>query len=205
MNLSIGYLPISYYDFTPDAGGCFPFAVDIEVPYVVSFCDIYLPECDENFVPSWMENIKAYPLYFCAEVPNYFKDEYEEILSAAQIEYRYLTEGKEQHISVARIQHGKQLLAAFPFYITLGCGGETVVWGTKEDVFSVELRKWKGNWDGLIEKTIVIKPKVDTSIFWIGYDGNSIDVLSGQRCFSTYENIIKTLPEFVTPSLCEFE
>ncbi|MCM3711848.1 hypothetical protein [Sporosarcina luteola] len=143
MNISIGYLPNKYYDFTPDAGGCFPFAVDIEVPSVVSICDIYLPECDENFVPSWMENIKAYPLYFCADVPNYFKDEYEEILSAAQIEYRYLTEGKVQHRSVAKIQDEKQLVAAFPFYITLGCGGETVVWGTKKDVFSVESRKWK--------------------------------------------------------------
>ena len=204
LDLSIGYLPNKYYDFTPDAGGCFPFAIDKEVPYVVSICDIYLPECDENFVPSWMESLKAYPLYFCADVPDYFKNEYEEIFNAVQIEYRYLTEDNKKCVSVAKIQDKKQLLAAFPFYITLGCGGDTVVWGTKEDVFSVELRKWKGNWDGLIEKTIVIKPKIDTSIFWIGYDGDSIDVLSNQRYFSNYKNITKTLPEFVIPSFCEF-
>lgn len=204
MNISIGYLPNKYYDFKPDMGGFFPFALDNKLPYVVSKCDIYLPECDENFVPSWMDNIKAYPLYFCADVPNYFKDECEEIFNASQIEYRYLTEDRESSVFVVKIQDREQLLTAFPSFVTLGCGGSVVVWNTKEDVFSVEQREWKGNWKGLIEKTIVIKPKADMSIFWIGYDGNSIEVLSNQTYFATYENITSTLPEFVEPSLCEF-
>lgn len=203
MNISIGYLPNRYREFTQDEGGHFPFAVDNTFPYVLSV-GVYLPECDDNFVPSWMDNIKAFPLYFYADIDSFLKNEYEEILNTSQIEYRYLTEDKKSSVSVAKIQDIEQLLTTFPFYITLGCVGCTVVWSTEEDVFSVEQREWGGKSKGYVQKTIVVEPKVDMSIFVIGHDGNSIDVLSNQAYFSTCENITKTLPEFVIPSLCEF-
>lgn len=51
----------------------------------------------------------------------------------------------------------------------------------------------------------MVKVEVDTSIFWIGYDGDNIAVISSQSYFATYKKIIKTFPDFVVPKLCKYE
>ncbi|MGE6612866.1 MULTISPECIES: hypothetical protein [Peribacillus] len=201
MDIEVGYLPKRYYDSNPDAGGFFPFALECATPYVFSIDGFYLPECDENFLPLWMRNIKAFPLYFCSEVSSYWKDEFEHNCNKFNISYRYLT----NRYVVTEIQNEKQFQEIFPFYITLGSGNDLVLWSTNKDVFSVEQREWKGNWEGKIAGTVVVKVEVDTSIFWIGYDGDYISVISNQSNFSTYEKIIKTFPDFVVPKLCEYE
>ncbi|MBD8591392.1 hypothetical protein IFT92_27045, partial [Peribacillus simplex] len=68
MNIEVGYFLKRYYDSNPDAGDFFPFAIEGTTPYVFLMAGFYLPECDENFLPLWMRNMKAFPLYFCAEV-----------------------------------------------------------------------------------------------------------------------------------------
>jgi hypothetical protein len=201
LNIEVGYFPKRYYDSNPNAGGFFPFAIEGTTPYVFSMDGFYLPECDENFLPLWMRNIKAFPLYFCAEVSSYCKDEFEHICKEFNISYRYLT----NRYVVTEIQNEKQFQEIFPFYITLGSGNDLVLWSTNKDVFSVEQREWKGNWEGKIAGTVVAKVEVDTSIFWIGYDGDNIAVISSQSNFATYKKIIKTFPDFVVPKLCKYE
>ncbi|CAH0123656.1 MULTISPECIES: hypothetical protein [Bacillaceae] len=201
MNIEVGYFPKRYYDSNPDAGGFFPFAIEGTTPYVFSMDGFYLPECDENFLPLWMRNIQAFPLYFCAEVSSYCKEEFEHNCKEFNISYRYLT----NRYVVTEIQNEKQFQEIFPFYITLGSGNDLVLWSTNKDVFSVEQREWKGNWEGKIVGTVVVKVEVDTSIFWIGYDGDNIAVISSQSNFATYKKIIKTFPDFVVPKLCKYE
>ncbi|MBT2602887.1 hypothetical protein J7E55_07450 [Bacillus sp. ISL-53] len=197
MNIEVGYFPKRYYDSNPDAGGFFPFAIEGTTPYVFSMDGFYLPECDQNFLPLWMRNIKAFPLYFCAEVSSYCKDEFEHNCKEFNISYRYLN----NRYVVTEIQNEKQFQEIFPFYITLGSGNDLVLWSTNKDVFSVEQREWKGNWEGKIAGTVVVKVEVDTSIFWIGYDGDNIAVISSQSYFATYKKIINTFPDFVVPKL----
>ena len=201
MNIEVGYFPKGYYDSNPDAGGFFPFAIEGTTPYVFSMDGFYLPECDQNFLPLWMRNIKAFPLYFCAEVSSYCKDEFEHNCKEFNISYRYLN----NRYVVTEIQNEKQFQEIFPFYITLGSGNDLVLWSTNKDVFSVEQREWKGNWEGKIAGTVVVKVEVDTSIFWIGYDGDNIGVISSQSYFATYKKIINTFPDFVVPKLCKYE
>ena len=201
MNIEVGYFPKRYYDSNPDAGGFFPFAIEGTTPYVFSMDGFYLPECDQNFLPLWMRNIKAFPLYFCAEVSSYCKDEFEHNCKEFNISYRYLN----NRYVVTEIQNEKQFQEIFPFYITLGSGNDLVLWSTNKDVFSVEQREWKGNWEGKIAGTVVVKVEVDTSIFWIGYDGDNIGVISSQSYFATYKKIINTFPDFVVPKLCKYE
>lgn len=205
MNIEIGYFPKNYYDSTPDAGGYFPFALEGTTPYVLSMDGLYLPECDEDFLPLWMKNIKAFPLYFCAEIPSFYKDEYEYNCKKYDIHYKYLNKNKKFFVSVVKVQNEKQFRNIFPFYITLGSGNDVVLWSTNKDVFSVEKRDWKGNWEGMVAEAVVVKVEDDTSVFWIGYDGDNIGIISNQAYFSTYKNIIRTLPEFVIPKLCEYE
>ena len=141
MNISIGYLPNRYREFTQDEGGHFPFAVDNTFPDVLSV-GVYLPKCDDNFVPSWMDNIKAFPLYFYADIDSFLKNEYEEILNTSQIEYRYLTEDKKSSVSVAKIQDIEQLLTTFPFYIHLDAQG-VLLFGVQKRM-SLVLNKGNG-------------------------------------------------------------
>ncbi len=205
MDIEVGYLPKRYYDSNPDAGGFFPFAFEGTAPYVFSIDGFYLPKCDENFLPSWMVNIKAFPLYFCTEIPSYWIEEFDHTCKEFTISYRYLTNKYERSVIVTKIQNEKQFRELFPFYITLGSGNDLVLWSTNKDVFSVEQREWKGNWKGKVAEAVVAKVEADTSIFWIGYDGTSIAVISNLPHFSTYEEIIKTFPEFIVPELCEYE
>lgn len=152
-----------------------------------------------------MENIKAFPLNFCAEIPSYWKEDFENTCKKFNISYRYLTNKYERSVLVTEVQNEKQFREIFPFYITLGSGNDLVLWSTNKDVFSVEQRQWKGNLAGKIADTVVVKVETDTNIFWIGYDGDNIAVISNNSIFSTYENIITTFPEFVIPKLCEYE
>jgi hypothetical protein len=205
MEIEVGYLPMRYYESNPDAGGFFPFAFEGTAPYVLALDGFYLPKCDANFLPLWMENIKAFPLYFCAEIPSYWKEDFENTCKKFNIKHRYLTNKYERSVLVTEIQNEKQFREVFPFYITLGSGNDLVLWSTNKDVFSVEHRQWKGNLAGEIADTVVVNVETDANIFWIGYDGDNIAVISNNSIFSTYENIIRTFPEFVTPKLCEYE
>lgn len=206
MDIEVGYLPKRYYDSDPDMGGFFPFAFEDTTPYVLSL-DFYLPECDERFLPLWMRSIQAFPLYFCAKVPAYLNKEFKQTCKEFAISYRYLTnkENKDEgSVLVAEIQNEKQFQGVFPLYITLGSGNDLVVWSTTKDVFTMEPRKWRGDWEKKMEETVVAKSEANTSIFWIGYDGDSIAVISNQSNFSTYEEVIKTFPDFVVPKPIEF-
>jgi hypothetical protein len=205
MEIEVGYLPKRYYDSNPDAGGFFPFAFEDTAPYVFSLDGFYLPDCDENFLSLWMDNIKAFPLYFCADIPSYWKEDFEHICKKFNISYRYLTNKYERSVIVTEIQNKNHFREIFPFYITLGSGNDLVLWSTNKDVFRVEQRQWKGNLAGHIADTVVVKLETDINIFWIGYDGDNIAVISNNLIFSTYENIIRTFPEFVIPKLCEYE
>jgi hypothetical protein len=205
LDIEVGFLPKRYYDSIPDAGGFFPFALEGTPPFVFSIEGFYLPECDANFLPLWMRNIKAFPVYFCAEIPTYWKDQFEQTCKEFKISYRYLSNKYERSVLVTEIQNHKQFQEIFPFYITLGCGNDLVVWSTNRDAFSVEQKEWKGNWEGKVAEAVVVNVEVDTSIFWIGYDGDNIAVISNQSNFSTYEKLIKTFPKFVVPKLCEYE
>lgn len=52
MKLEVSYFPKSYYSSKPDVVWFFPFALDSETNYVFDFSGIYLPECEDDFVPS---------------------------------------------------------------------------------------------------------------------------------------------------------
>ncbi|MGG0657261.1 hypothetical protein [Rummeliibacillus pycnus] len=205
MEIEVGYFPKSYYDSNPEAGGFFPFALEGTTPYVFSIDSLDEAVCDRNLISWWMKNIKSFPLYFCSEIPSYWKDEFEQTCKEFNISCRYLTKKKKRSVLVAEIQTEKQFQEIFPIYFSLGSENELALWSTKKDIFSVEKRKWKGNWGNEIAEAIVVKVEDDTSIFWIGYDGDDIVIISNQSHFSTYEKIIKTFPEFVVPKLCEYE
>ena len=203
MNIEVGYLPKKYYSLNP--GGFFPFALEGHAPYVFCLDGFYLPDCNENFLPIWMRNIDAFPLYFCAQINSYWKKDFEHSCEKFNINYSYLNSDPDFTVSVTEIQNEYQFRSIIPFYLTLCNEIDLVLWSTNKDVFSVKQKKWYGNWEGKVLETLVVRLKTDTSIFWIGYDCTSISVISNNSYFSTYEKIIESFPEFVYPRICEYE
>lgn len=205
MNIEVYYFPKSYYSSKPDAGGFFPFALEGETNYAfdISGSDFYLPECNDEFILLWMKKVNAFPIYFCAEILHFWQEKFEQDCNASNIPYSCIGSDKERSIFISEIDNEEQLKAIFPFYISLGASNELVVWSSNKNVFSLEKREWTGNLEGVIRETVIVKMEADTSIFWIGYDGSSIVIVSNQPQFSTYEKTIQTFPEFVTAKLCE--
>lgn len=205
MNIEVGYFPKSYYGSKPDEGDFFPFALDGETNYVFAISEISLPECGNAFLPLWLTNIKAFPIYCCAEVSHFWQDDFEQICTASNIRFDCIDHGRDRSIFVSRIKNEKQLKAIFPYYSMLGIANDLVLWSSNKNVFSVEKREWTGVYEGSIRKTVVVKMDADTSVFWIGYDGDYIAVISNQSHFSTYEKIIKAFPGFVAPKPFKYE
>lgn len=204
LDVEIGYFPKHYFSEDPDAGGHFPVAIEGAASYVFNISNFYFPECDRNFPLLWLENIKAFPIYFCTEFSSFWKEDYEIACKEANVSYKYLFQRHRLSIAVTEVQNAKQFQGLFPIFSSMGSSNEIVLWSTNKDVFSVEQRKWKGNWEGKVLETKVVKIEANISIFWIGYDGDNIAVLSNNIEFSTYENICRTLPIFINPTQCEY-
>lgn len=119
------------------------------------------------------------------------------------LHHKFLRIGLRNAAVVIEVENAKQFRAIFPLLADIDSWNDTVVWSMNKDVFSVEVREWKGNWAGKEEVAIVAKMNQDTSVFWIGYDGNSISVISNHDQFLTYEGICRTLPLFVKATLDE--
>ncbi|QPC45855.1 hypothetical protein [Mangrovibacillus cuniculi] len=213
MDIQIGYLPKRTYSIQPSIGGNFPFALTSDPSYVLKVDRTYLPEINSDFFPLWMKNIKAYPLYICAEFPLDMLDEFENECKELVISNRCL-KSKDYSLVVTEIKNELQFRELFPYYITIGFGIGLVLWSTNKDIISVVKREWKGGSNKgyrkgkhkpLIEDTLVVDLDEETSIFWIGYDGDNFVVISNRSSFSTYEQIVQTLPDFVVPNIVEFE
>lgn len=204
MNIELGYFPKSYYSSKPNAGGFFPFAIDDEINYVFDITGFYLSEYNDEFIPLWMNNIKAFPIYFCSEIPHFWQEKFEQDCTTSNIQYNCIRSDKERSIFISEIKREEQLKLIFPFYLSLGASNELVVWSSNKNVFSLDKREWIGNLEGDIRETVIVKMEADSSVFWIGYDGDSIVIISNQLQFSTYEKIAQTFPKFVSVNRCDY-
>lgn len=204
MKIEVGYFPKRYYSSKPDISGFFPFALDGKTKYVFDISGFYLPESNDEFIPSWMTNVKAFPIYFCAGVSDFWQEEFEEECATANIRYHCIGNTKDHSVLVSEIENEKQLKEIFPFFIKLGASNDLVLWSSNKNVYSLEEREWTGVYEGGIRKAVVVTMEADTSIFWIGYDGHSITTISNQSQFSTYEKITQTFPEFIIPNFFKF-
>ncbi|WP_046173578.1 hypothetical protein [Domibacillus indicus] len=205
MDVGIAYFPKHYISDKPDAGGHFPFAIEGTVNYIFDIDNVYPFECDGNFVLAWMKSIKAYPVFFCFEVPSSSKQEYEKNCAKTSVPCHYLFESRQLAVAVTEIQTEKQFQDIFPWLSAIWSINETILWSANKNVFSVEQREWTGSWEGKVTNTVVVEAGQDTSVFWIGYGGTSIVVLSNKPQFSTYEYICGTLPGFVHPALWTYD
>lgn len=207
MNLEIGYLPKKYYSQNqPNAGGFFPFVVEGDIKYVVDFSFGELDDKRDDFIEKWMKNLSVLPLYFCVEIFDFDREDFELYCHDLNISYEYMGEKSETIVCLSKIENEKQLQKMLPFLVGAGLAlNSLIVWSENKNKFRMNKREWAGNLKGSIQNAVIVNMEVDSTVFWLSYDGDGIMAISNERRFQTEEEVIKNLPEFVVPSFIEFE
>ncbi|MBQ0138081.1 MAG: hypothetical protein KBT36_02195 [Kurthia sp.] len=206
MKVEIGYLSKSYYmNNQPDAGGYFPFVLEGNTSFIVDFGGVDLYDQLEGFLKIWMNKLKALPIYFCVEIYEFDREDFENHCRSLHISYEYLMENDQSLICLSKIETEKQLQTMLPFLIGVGLTmNNLVLWAIHKNVFRLEKREWIGNLRGFVQETVIVNMASDTTVFWLGYDGDSINAISNQPDFQTYKKVVETLPDFVEPRFIEF-
>lgn len=120
------------------------------------------------------------------------------------MKYRQLSEGNRFFLSVTEVINIDQFKQILPMILPLGSEGNEVIWSTNKDVFNIGKKEWVGSWKGRISTTIIVKTASGSNIFWIGDDGDSLNVISNHQQFSSYNKICETLPDLIRPTQSEY-
>ena len=82
---------------------------------------------------------------------------------------------------------------------------DLAVWSLKKDIFSVDRRKVTTIFRRKTMDLLVATFERDTTVFWISYDGDALDIISNHQMFKTMEDIEKTLPKGVEMNVVEHD
>lgn len=159
-----------------------------KIPFVLrdfpqSLLDIsglYLPECDENWFPNWMDKINGFPLYLFIEVEDYIAKEFDSFC----IQYSFKPENFRGKFKIIEIENVEKFKLMFSLAITIACAGEVVMWATHKNIFSSN--------NNLNNEMKVMD---NQSIFVIGHDCENILILSNDSNLKNTKEMIKTFPK----------
>ncbi|MGE7840399.1 hypothetical protein ACQKNX_06365 [Lysinibacillus sp. NPDC093712] len=130
---------------------------------------LYLPECDENWFPNWMDKINGFPLYLFIEVEDYIAKEFDSFC----IQYSFKPQNFRGKFKIIEIENAEKFKLMFSLAITIACAGEVVMWATHKNIFSSN----------------------NQSIFVIGHDCENTLILSNDSNLKNTKEMIKTFPK----------
>ncbi|WP_181536837.1 hypothetical protein [[Anoxybacillus] calidus] len=76
-------------------------------------------------------------------------------------------------------------------------------WSLEKDVFSLGKRDFKTFLGTKKFETPIITISENTTIFWVGYDGDNVIALSNDEKFSKLSSVISTLPKDINFTIVE--
>lgn len=188
----------------PDAGGFFPFAINGDKSYVVylSFNNV----ATTDFVPKWMFHLNKFPIYILIEIFEYEQEELELDCTNHKIEYEMVKNKKVKNIYYkAIIRNSEQFSTIFPYLYGNGSMNNTALWSLQKDVFSFGKRKCKTLFGKRNITTPIITLEEKKSVFWVGYDGDEIFVISNDKQFSSIRYISTNFPSETNIIRTEYE
>lgn len=195
-------MPHKWISDIPDAGGYFPFAVDGKKEYIV---DVTFNDVDPlEFVSNWMNEINQFPIYALVEVFDFGQEEFEQECKTNTIEFEKTKIEKEYYYK-AIIQNYKQFRVIFPYAYGNGSMNNLALWSLKKDVFSFGERDFKTLFRMKKINTPIVTLHENDGVFWVGFDGINVVVITNDSQFSTIANISKKLPPTTDFIISEFE
>jgi len=202
LQIEISYLPKTSISPIPDAGGHFPFAIEGD-------CSIFLDTVPinsefEEFYPGWMQSLNAFPIYSIIQVHDYTEEDIVNECTQHNVSYSFMGSKKYRLIKMT-INTTEQFAALFSYIQGSGNMNDLSMWSLHEDVFSLSKRSVKGFFKNTETDVMVINLTTSSSVFWVGYDGDWITLLTNNLKFETEEDVEKTFPEGFSTELIEYE
>lgn len=196
MKIEVGYLPRNYFS------GHFPFELDGEYKYLV---EIDPCELDPTvFYGDWMKELNQFPIYGVVTLDLYNQEEINGLIEKYNIDHSVFLIGNESYNKFV-LWNEEQFRVLLPYFYASGSMNDLAVWSLKKDIFSSDRRKVKTIFRRKTMDVLVATFEKDTTLFWISYDGDALDITSNHQIFRTMEDIEKTLPKGVEMSVVEYE
>lgn len=215
MKVEINYFPPEKIITVPSPEATYPFEINGEFQYVVDFScyiDGEYTNAHEEFFCHWMESPNYYPIYSIAEIYDFQQAEYEDMFKMQNIEFHYMKGSRKDTFFVkAIIRSSKQFKEYYPYLHANGSMLNLSLWSIKQDVFRLEerecespypVKRTKNNRTRLVKLKWIANTPIATltensTMFWVGYDGDYITAFSNDGHFSTIDSLQKIMPEKV--------
>jgi hypothetical protein len=196
MKIEVGYLPKNYFS------GHFPFELDGEYKYLVEIDPCGLDP--SVFYCDWMKELNQFPIYAVVTLDLHTQEEIEGLIEKYKIDCSVFLIGNESYNKFI-LRNEEQFRVLLPYFYASGSMNDLAVWSLKKDIFSGDRRKVNTIFRRKTMDILVAAFERDTTLFWITYDGDGLDIISNHQIFRTMEDIEKTLPNGVEMSVVEYE
>ncbi len=177
-------------------------------------------DAHEEFFYNWMGNPDYYPIYSLAEIYDFQQAEYDELFKMKNIEFNYMKGSRKDTFFVkVIIRSPQQFNEYYPYLHGNGSMLNLSLWSLKQDVFRLEEREYespypvkrtKKNRTSLVKlkwiaNTPIVTLTENSTMFWIGYDGDYITAFSNNDHFSTIDSLQKLISANVELVVAEYE
>lgn len=196
MKIEVGYLPRNYFS------GHFPFELDGKYKYLVE-----VDHCGLDptvFYCDWMKELNQFPIYAVVTLDLHTQEKINGLIKEFQIDRSEFLIGNESYNKFI-LRNEEQFRVLLPYFYASASMNDLAVWSLKKDIFSVDRRRVSTIFRRKTMDILIATFEKDTTLFWISYDGDALDLISNQEIFQTMEDIDKTLPEGVEMSVVAYD
>lgn len=205
----VSYLPERYLEHLyPSKDAYYPFSYEGVTSHIQFSETETTPSLEsvESWMPEWMTQISAFPVYFCVVLPAYTEAEFKIEFDKLRATYK-LSKGRRTSIFVLKALDEEVFRGLLPIILSTGSNNDIALWSTRIQAFQVvekELIYGKPKHKKKLtvetnatdyEMNIVLEP--NTSVFWVGHDADDLHLLSSDPRMATYNCLCSTLPATV--------
>lgn len=166
---------------------------------VSSVFEFNFPETDIDTatIQIWMQNISAFPIYFCLQITDSFTSDFELTCNTNTLKFKYIGEYNGSKVAILEILDSESFSVIFPFINLISSMEDLVFWSIKKNCFTVDkMIRQRGVFDLI---PVNVNFAGETTVFSLTQSGLMLEVYSNSSLFNSYQDITKSLPDFVIP------
>lgn len=166
----------------------------------ISVFDIHFPDMmdmDMETIRIWMEKINAFPIYFCLQITDVFKSDFESTCINNSLKYQYIGEFEGSSVAILEILNSRSFSVIFPFIKLISSMEDLVFWSSNKNCFTVDNKVRQNGLFDLIPVNINFND--ETTVFSLIQSGLVLEVYSNSSLFYSYGDIVNSLPNYLVP------